>query len=58
MLKHNFLRYIEIWENTGDVANPNFQGTILNTPDDYELEGYYWGEIIRFNYDQCEVSTP
>ena len=56
--EYNFLRYIEIWENTGDLTDPNYQGAILNTADDYEFDNYYLGEIIRINHDQCETATP
>ena len=53
-----FLSYIEIWENVGDLTNPNYQGTILNTSDDYQFDNYWDGEIIRINRDQCNTLIP
>ena len=54
---HNFLSYIEIWENVGDLKSPNYQGTILNNPEDYHFLGKPFGEIIRINDDQCSTSN-
>ena len=45
---------IEIWENTGDLTNPNYVATLLNNSDDHEFFNYDYGEIIRINHDQCE----
>ena len=52
------LRYIEIWENFGDSTNPDYQGTLLNSPDDYHFDNNYLGEIIRINHDQCNILNP
>ena len=54
----NKLSYIEIWENTGDLINPNYQGELLDNSDGHEFFTYDYGEIIRINHDQCEVSNP
>ena len=51
------LSFIEIWENTGDLINPNYQGVLLDNSDDYQFFTYDYGEIIRINHDQCEVSN-
>ena len=53
-----FLSYIEIWENTGDLNNPNYQGIILNASDDHEFYGDAYGEIIRINRAQCNAFNP
>ena len=50
------LSYIEIWENTGDLINPSYQGELLDNFDGYQFFNYDYGEIIRINHDQCEVS--
>ena len=51
----HFLSYIEIWENIGDSTNPNYQGTLLNTLNDYQFDDDSLGEIIRINHDQCNT---
>ena len=45
---------IEIWENTGDLTNPNYVATLLDNSDNHEFFNYDYGEIIRINHDQCE----
>ena len=45
---------IEIWENTGDLTNPNYKGTLLANSDDHDFFTYDYGEIIRINHDQCD----
>ena len=45
--------YIEVWENTGDLSDPKYQGTIMNNPDDFQFQ-YFSGEIIRIKSDQCK----
>ena len=55
---HDFFSYIEIWENFGDLTSQNYQGTILNAPDDPAFEGYCWGEIIRMKRSQCNALNP
>ena len=57
-IEHNFLSYIEIWENTGDLTNPNYQGIILDNSDDHQFDVTSWGEISRINLDECELSSP
>ena len=51
----NELSFIEIWENTGDLINPKYQGELLDNSDGHEFFTYDYGEIIRINHDQCEV---
>ena len=48
--------YIEVWENIGDLTNPNYQGTILDNPNDFQFNdmAYFEGEIIRIKSDQCK----
>ena len=36
--------------------NPNYQGELLDNSDDHQFFTYDYGEIIRINHDQCEVS--
>ena len=55
---NTILSFIEIWENAGDLTNQNYQGTILNAPDDYQFDYYIFGEIIRINHDQCSILNP
>ena len=50
--------HIEIWENTGDLITPNYQGELLDNSDDHQFFQYDYGEIIRINHDQCEVLNP
>ena len=48
--------YIEVWENIGDLTNPNYQGTILDNPNDFQFNdmAYFEGEITRIKSDQCK----
>ena len=46
--------YIQVWENTGDLSNPNYQGTIMNNPDGFQFDKFLDGEIIRIKSDQCK----
>ena len=48
------LSYIEIWENTGDLNTPNYQGTLLDSSDDHKFNDNEFGEIIRINPDECK----
>ena len=48
-------RNIEIWENTGDLTNPNYQGTLLDDTDDHQFFNYDYGAIIRINHEQCKI---
>ena len=48
--------HIEIWENTGDLTNPNYNGILLNNDDHHNFTQYDYGEIIRINHDQCEFN--
>ena len=50
--------HIEIWENTGDLMTPNYQGELLDDFDNHQFFTYDYGEIIRINHDQCEVFNP
>ena len=50
--------HIEIWENTGDLITPNYQGELLDNSDDHQFFTYDYGEIIRINHDQCESLNP
>ena len=50
--------HIEIWENKGDLLNPNYQGELLDDSDNHQFFTYDYGEIIRINHDQCEVLNP
>ena len=45
------LRYIEIWENTGELITPNDQGTLLNGAEDHQFNT--GGKIVRINPDEC-----
>ena len=47
---------IEIWENLGDLTNPNYNGTLLDNSDDHDFFTYDYGEIIRIDHDQCEFN--
>ena len=50
--------HIEIWENTGDLMTPNYQGELLDNSDDHQFFTYDYGEIIRINHDQCQLLNP
>ena len=56
-LKSKF-SHIEIWENTGDLMTPNYQEELLDDSDHHQFFTYDYGEIIRINHDQCELSNP
>ena len=45
--------YIEVWENTGDLSDPIYQGTIMINPDGLFEYPNLEGEIIRIKNDQC-----
>ena len=49
-----FPSYIEVWENTGDLSDPNYQGTIMKNPDGFQFDVFFVGEIIRIKSDQCK----
>ena len=48
-----------MWENTGDVSTPNYQGTLLDDPEDYQFNNWF-GEIIRIHPDECQnfIANP
>ena len=54
----NELSFIEIWDNTGDLINPSYQGVSLDKSDDHQFLYYDYGEIIRIDHDQCEILNP
>ena len=58
VISQSELSYIEIWENTGDLINPSYQGKLLDNSDGHEFFTYDYGEIIRINHDQCESLNP
>ena len=58
MILRNDFRNIEIWENTGDLTAPNYQGILLDNSDHHDFFTYDYGEILRINHDQCDLLNP
>ena len=52
MFEHK-LRYIEIWEDTGELSTPSYEGTLLDSADDHQFNVDDRGEVIRINPDEC-----